>query len=336
MSISSLRGAWETIPPPPKGADATAVPIRGTNAWVLKTPNNGFGLVLTGVARPLRVPTFKNLSIVYKSELEFEEKGGRRRVYRCLEMLLEPPFDTDTLGSIVDRLIEKEPSGTFPTELLIDTLQDVRDILETLGPGPSKEEVIGAWGELWLVDALIMRSSNADRQQSILAAWESQLSTRDILDFRFTDEKAVIEVKTTLGRRVHHIQSFDQVTVPTGFRDGYLASLIIKESSDRSGRTSLDLTQSIKAALRGNAAERRRLESILDRKIALRGPACLDARYDFLTSQEALALFVLASVPRPPPTTNVIDVEWTADLTSVASVDTPTVAKIMDSLAGVR
>jgi hypothetical protein len=321
LPLGSLRETWTKIPPPPSGADASAVQVTGTNAWVTKTPAGGFGLILTGVSRPLRLLTLKNLHLVYRGELEFEERGSKRRVSRCLQMILEPPFDTETLANIVDRLREKEPKGDFSSDLLVGTLEDVRAILEPPGPGPSKEEVIGAWGELYVLEILLRRARDPPAQHGVLEAWESQVRVRDILDFRFGAPCVVFEVKTSLGQRIHHLQGYGQVTIPEPYREGYLVSLLLEEPTDRSGRTCADVTRALRALITGTETGRERLGILLESKLGMRGAACADERYDFLTTHDSLALFPFSSVPRPTLEANVRDVTWSADLTGVQALN---------------
>ena len=106
-----LVGAiWSAMPLPPTDARARGVQVEGTNSWIVKTATSGFGLVLTGVERPVGAPSLRNLSLDYKQNLEFDRPaGGKTVVSRCLLMLLEPPFDTGVLAHIVDRLAENKP-----------------------------------------------------------------------------------------------------------------------------------------------------------------------------------------------------------------------------------
>ncbi len=330
----SIRAAWVGLPPPPSGARARAVRIRGKNAWVTKSSTGGFGLVLTGVERPQRDSLFKNLRIRYLGDLEFDEVGsGPRIVSRCLEVTLEPPYDTETIAAIMDRLHDKNPAGDFSTASLLGILDDVRTILESQPPGPSKEEAVGAWGELVILETLVRRAKDPASQSRLLRSWESRREGRDILDFRFKEAEVVMEAKTTLGRRIHHFQSYGQVTTPSGYREGYLSSVSLEEPHSRGGRSCADLVRSIRESFLGGEDAKKTLNAQLDLKIETRGNECTDSRFTFDLAGDGLVLYPFAAVPRPSGVPLVSDVEWTADLTTTQPVARKDSEAILDTLS---
>ncbi len=333
---SSIRTTWERLPTPPKGARATGARVGTSNAWVTRSPEDRFGLLLTGVERPLGDPLLKNIHIRYAEELELERGGRCQPVTRCLETVLDPPFDPEILIVILERLWDKRPSGEFTTAALLVVLKEVRELVEALPPGPSKEQVVGVWGELYLLSRLLGIEKDPEVQADTISAWESAVRARDILDFRFSRARIVLEAKTSLGSRVHHLQGFGQVTVPDGFTEGYLASLIVSEPLDITGRSCADLVRTIKESLKGNSADRRRLESLFLSKLKGRGSECLDSRYRFETDLDSLAFYSFDSVPRPLPARQVSRVEWCSDLAEVAPLPNTGVDKLLKVITNRR
>ena len=57
-----------------------------------------------------------------------------------------------------------------------------------------------------------------------------------------------MEIKSTItSERIHHLHGIEQVTIPPGFEEGYLASLILQCDQ---GITTLELVNTIQNALK--------------------------------------------------------------------------------------
>lgn len=314
MSSASIRDTWKGIRTPPNDATLAATPVARSNAWVFKTHRGGFGLLLAGVDPPRAMPPLRNIDVSFKPEKVVQQGGKESSLLNCLEVRLGPEGDADTLASIVDRLGEKEPSGSFSTQNLIDIIREVIELVKPPPPLPSLDDVIGAWGELYILRSLVCRATSAERQISILSGWESQRAARDVIDFRFPHADVVIEVKTSSGQRVHHIRGFDQVKVPDGFSNGFLASLLVTRSAGRAGMTCSDLVQSLRMAKVGSDSDKAAFARLLDEKVDSRGREARDEVYSFHPRDDSTLLFPFEQVPRPAPAPCVSEVQWTSDL----------------------
>jgi hypothetical protein len=336
LSLLSIRQAWDRLPAPPDKSRVSAAQVPGSNTWVFKGHESDFGIVLVGVARPPRTPPLQNVTFTYRDEKlveDFSTPGKTRTINRCLEVHLNPECSREALFALLGRLEEREPSGTYTTQGLLEVIQDMIEMLKPVSPGASKDAVIGVWGELFFLEHLLRRASSSEFQTSILKGWESAGVGRDILDFRFANVGTVVEVKTSTGSRKHHINGYGQVTVPEGFRQGYLGSILIQESVDNRGRNCEDLIQSILLALHGEPTEQQVFRQLLRAKLDLRGRECRDTKYSFLADARSLAFYEFASVPRPSPAQHTSEVEWNADLTGLPELNTAEVGPLIASIA---
>ncbi len=314
MPGASIRETWRALQSPPDAATLAGTPVPRSNAWVFKTHEGGFGLLLAGVDPPRATPPLRNIEVSYKPEKLVRQGKKASSLLNCLEVHLSPDCDADTLASIVDRLGEKEPSGSYSTKTLIDIIRDVIEVVRPPPSPPGLDEVVGVWGELYLLKTLISRTTRSERQTQILSGWESQRMARDIIDFRFQHAGFAIEVKTSTGERVHHIRGFEQVTVPDGFSMGYLASLLVSRSSERAGMTCSELIREVRMRSIGSAAEKATFGRLLDDKVESRGHEARDETYSFHPAEHAVSFFSLADVPRPIPAASVSEIQWTSDL----------------------
>jgi hypothetical protein len=273
--------------------------------------------MLEGVDPATDAPHLRNISIRSLKEKLVQVKGRSRVARRCLQVDLDPRCDADSLMALLDRLAEKEPSGSYSTNMIIRILKDMIDLLQPSPLPPSKDKVIGAWGELYFIETLLLRTKSPERHFGILAAWESEGESRDIIDFRFPRSRTVVEVKTTVGERLHHVNGLGQVTLPGGFKKGYLASVGAMEADGRGGRTCSDIIASLRRILAGSRAHNSNLLRALETKVDRRGRECLDDRFGFLPREGAIVLFAFDTVPRPMCAPTVLNPEWTADFRAI-------------------
>ena len=132
---------------------------------------------------------------------------------------------------------------------MVGILEQVIELVRRPTPLPTKEEVVGAWGELFVLKLLLESASNEREWGGILSGWEAQGEARDIIDFRFHHLRGgtAIEVKTSTSGRIHHIRGMNQVTVPAGFHQGMLASVCIRFADGGAGKTCAQLIEEIES-----------------------------------------------------------------------------------------
>lgn len=235
---------------------------------------------------------------------------GTRRLNGCLILLASSEINASVLGLILDQMFYSEPGGTFSTDLLFEVLDDVEKILRRPKNPPTKEEVIGAWGELYVMLYLLNSTHDHQTQLSILKGWEGE--TREKIDFRFARARQAMEIKSTLTEeRRHHMHGLEQVVVPDGYLQGSLASICMIEQP---GQCCAELVTSIEDVARGTDEEIIRFKEELQRKIWVRGKECIDERFFFEIGERGMRLFDFSHVPRPEATDDMVPLEWIAML----------------------
>ena len=310
----AIRDTWRRLSTPADPRELSAEHVPRSNAWVFKDHRGSFGLMLTGVDPPGGETHLKNIQVAFKPEKEVQEHGSTRPVRRCLEVNLDSSCSGDALAAVLERLSDKKPDGAYATEDLLEVLAEGVEVFRATTPPSSKEAVIGVWGELHLLETVVANAPSREAQAEAVRAWEAKGPQRDIVDFRFQTARAAIEVKTTLGKRVHHIEGFGQVSTPPDCSEAFLASLRLEESRSRVGRTALDLTEGIRASYHGAGGDYERFKELLAAKLERRGKEAIDDRFRFIAPEGALAMYRSSDVPRPVIGESVTDVQWTADL----------------------
>ena len=179
-----------------------------------------------------KIPKFENLTIRNKKEKIVERNGQPNLTLKnCLEIELEPFCDSNLLVRILDTLSNEEPSGRYDSSLLLDVIKRVLELVKRPPKPPSKQEVIGAWGELSLLHSLIRSADSHKLQSRFIYGWEASPTNRSIIDFMFPflNSGLALEVKTSCIGRTHHFHGLPQVTIPDDYRHGWIASLVISE-----------------------------------------------------------------------------------------------------------
>jgi hypothetical protein len=330
MIASPIRATWAALGLPNKSGELSAAHVPRTNAWVYKDAQGGFGLMLTGVDEPLRYPTLKNIRMVYKEEKIVKQPGESHRVRRCLEVTLDSSCSPEAMATVFERLALRQPSGSYSTADLMLVLRDAAALFEVPPAGAHKAEVIGVWGELWFIETLLGRCTQPELQLEVLRAWESEGPRRDIIDFRFHNAGMAVEIKTTLGDRVHHIQGFGQVTPPDGFSGGFLCSIVLREVDQ--GRSAARLAGDLSEKFRAVPSQRKSFETLLAEKLEHRGKECADDRYRFVPAENALRAYQMDKVPRPTPAEYVSSIEWEATLEPIQSLSERDADSLLQSL----
>jgi len=212
-----------------------------------------------------------------------------------------------------------QPDGKYTSELMIKTLNNAIDLLKRPKRPPSKQEVIGAWGELLILYSLIQESSNHTEIIRIINGWESEGGQRDIIDFRlpFLEGGTVNEIKTSSASREHHIHGLNQLIIPEGFAKGWLTSILIRETDGSTGFTCQGLLEKIINLFSGNEEEIIQQITTLEFKIENRGNACRDSRYYFMLTNDSLRKIKMNEVPIPTGSSEIKEIEWLVDVSNI-------------------
>ena len=272
-----------------------------TNLWIFKNQNNRFGFIITNTFSSLK-SEYKNINIVWKQNLKDSITGNK--LTNCLIVessnIIDSRLFCSAISSIFDVEDNKHQYKKHEIEIALNEIEAI-----TLKDNDEFNEVIGVWGELFLLNELISKSSKIESQQEIINSWEG-LNTRTKIDFNFKSKNVKIEVKTTTElTRQHHFNGLAQVTNEFGnSSNGYLASFCI--SIIDNGDTCKNLVELIRNVLPEN------LTPFFNERLKIRGKVCLNEKYKFQITD--WRLFNFSDVPKPIIDNDILKVEWEANL----------------------
>ena len=317
---------WEKIPLPRNEDELGVSFLSDTNVLLLKNIDGAFGLCLHGIKEPKLKKNYMYLDIDFEKRKDLVvPKKGTQRLNDCLSLMADSEINASILALILDQLFVIQPDGNFQTTQLFKVLDDVEKILRRPKRPPTKEEVIGVWGELYFMLYLLRTCASHQMQIGILNSWEGE--HREKIDFRFVSALHAVEVKSTLSElRDHHINGLEQVTVPLGFTDGTLASISLTEIP---GFTCVDLLNEIETTAIGSSNEVEKFKQTLAKRILVRGPVCEDERYSFELSHSGMLFFNFDVVPAPAKSDNMVPLEWIAKLSDIPSMNNSKVSNFI-------
>lgn len=144
--------------------------------------------------------------------------------------------------------------GLSPITAVFKTLEGWRDLLSASSL-MSEERQVGLWGELWVLERLMIKLGH-----NAVSAWTGP--ARELHDFRVGNQE--FEVKTTRGqRRVHMINGLDQLT-PSPGHALYLVSIRIEIGGEGSGVSLANRVEQIRGNIPQPSTPRSLFESRLD------------------------------------------------------------------------
>lgn len=292
-----------------------------TNLWIFKNPDNQFGFLVTNTLGTLS-STYRNIQIEWKSLLE--DLKSKNKLKHCLVINSNKNIDSILFCSVFSSIFEAfEYNHQFKILEIEIALNKIEQI--TLKEHYEFHEVVGVWGELYLLNEIISISINPNLLVNILYAWEG-ISSRNIIDFNFTSKMIKIEVKTTTEKyRIHHFNNISQLVNESGY-EGYLASLCI--SINETGISNNELVKNIYEKLPEN------LSLLFDQKLKLRGEVCFNEKYKFqLSDLKQLEIYEFQFVPKPLLVEDIINIEWNSSLENISCLDSNKKNRIFNYLA---
>lgn len=318
----SILDTWDSLATPANEGDKRAKQVPGTNCWVSKSHDGSLGLIITETDPPNRKINFENLTIRHVGIKTLVLGGKELEVYNCLEAELDPDCEAGILATVLDRMSTYEPSGKYGTATLMEVLDQVIRLFKMAKRPPKKEEIVGAWGELAILEMALKTSPSAIESQRRVTCWES-FEGRTVVDFSFPhiDGGVAIEVKTSRSGREHHIGSLSQLAKPEDYQEGWLASLEVREVDHLSGDTVTDLTTRIIQRFEGSEGEVSNLTRAFHNRLEMRGAACFDDSLNLILPEGGLRMIRMADVPKPGLQPEILDVEWTVDLSEIEFID---------------
>jgi hypothetical protein len=306
-NITNLYTTWEKIPKPNNKGSLEVFQYKNTNIWFLKNHLGCFGFLLSDTISHLD-SEYKNITSDWKPNLK-NNKGGF--LNRCLIIESKSNIDSKLFCSTIETLIERNDiNKLYKVNEIQSILSKIEEI--TLREADEFNEVVGVWGELYLLKELIFTSSDEEFKRIIIESWEG-VNSRSRIDFNFKSKLINIEVKTTTElSRTHHFHSLQQLFTQVGYR-GYLASFCILP--DDNGLTCDDLLMAIKSNLPN------KFYPNLENKINIRGKVCNNKKYPFIiNSTKDLEFYKFNNVPTPISVNGIEKIEWQSSLENKAPI----------------
>ncbi len=305
---SEILKLWTELPCPTPG-NKMMLQYLNTNLWVFKSSDNSFGFLITESLGELK-SDYKN--IIAKWNPQFVDKINNITLKNCLVIETNKQIDSKLFCNSISSLFEKtDKYHFFKTNELDEALRKMEEI--TLKEAVAYNEVIGVWGELYLINELLNQTSNETDKLEIIDSWEG-VESRSFIDLNIKSKKTIIEVKTTIEPvRTHHFNSLNQVSQNPG-QKGFLASICI--INDDNGLSCLDLMKSIESKISIQH------QSIITEKIKIRGEVCKNNKFHFFLNQSKdMEFFEFNEVPKPSIENGVGKIEWDATLENKKYLD---------------
>ncbi len=306
--------------------------VRGAENVLLSKDSEGtFGIVMHGVTDDFRNPRLANLSFSTRPRMILNISGSNENLANCLILKTSSDLDPVMLSLVMEHLLKSGDTEKFSAHDLSNTIREVIKLTRREAPPPTRDEIVGAWGELYILLKIVSETSGHTVQRMAISGWEGL--QRQTIDFRFPEAGVALEAKTCSdGLRMHHIGGYGQITIPAGFDCGALVSVSVQDNDH--GKTCKDLVHAIRHSLCGTEEEIDSAKSLLEDRVRIRGSECLDDSI-FLwleDDEDPMRLYRFDDVPSPVSAGDVFEVEWVADLMQASPMSGSERGSVMDRI----
>ncbi|KAF6674693.1 MULTISPECIES: PD-(D/E)XK motif protein [Pantoea] len=201
--------------------------------------------------------------------------------------------------------IEELPINSGTRELNT-CIQKLVDLFRSLSQ-PSGKDVLGLWGELYVI-------ANSSNVVSAMTRWHENPFDR----FDFSWEQGCLEVKASMQSTRIHTFTLEQLMNPIqGI--GYIVSLMLQPLSGGLGL--IDLGNQIEMKLTNSPVLKQKLWNNLAKALGNDFSEKLDKRFDVSHAERNAIVFMMNDVPKPekPSDQRIISIRFTVDLTTATS-----------------
>lgn len=317
--MNSVHKIWEELKRPKKKEGYSIRRFGKTNLYIAKTIDYRFVVLVEDIPNVMR-KSYKNLEIENIKQLITKDKKKMSRILSIKTGKYE--LEGKTYDKVSPVEFARTFDACFDKELRIKQLLDIDDVKEILKkiqdftktvPNPAFEEIVGLWGELCFIEKLLLSCSSSENAKKIIEGWEG-VNGKTIIDFNFKDKKTQVEIKTTAGlERVHHFLSLKQLQCSSGFENGYLASIKIKEDK-KNGASCKHLVSKIE----NNPLFNNHLKNLFKIKLEFKGEKYYkNEKHCFVLSDMSFMSF--EDVPKPKIDEFITEVSWGVNLITLES-----------------
>jgi hypothetical protein len=289
----------------PDSMEYNSKQFNNSNLWIVKDNKGNCGFMIDKATESSLLKNYVNLDKITKKVWHSKSIKLKDIVMYIHNDNVSPLVFSSSLSVHFQKHIKK----TYTVGDFKKALDKIEAMIKK--PKYNKNEIIGVWGEFFVINELINNFSSNKKREEIIKGWESP-EGRTIIDIKLCESLINIEVKTTTqDSRVHHISSINQL-IPNENYNGYLASLCINEGR---GSTCNDLKLKILDSLNANQ------KKIFNERILIRGKdLCNDVKYIFeINSLKEVRYFKFLDVPKPDDKEYMINIKWDIILDNINS-----------------
>ena len=304
--VKNIEKIFERLNEPDLNGQYSCEQFNYSNLWIVKDIKGNCGFLIDKAVGKENLGEYKNLE--KKEFIEF--KSDKRAFKDVLLVIHNDNVIPEVFSESLNVYFKKNLKKNYNVNDIKNALDEIEEITKKIKVNIN--EIIGLWGEFFLIYTFLKNSKSDESKQKIINAWESP-DGRTIIDLKFKSIKINVEVKTTtLDSRVHHISSINQITNQLNW-NGYVASICLNEGV---GLSCNDLRIEILNDLNDS------LKKIFNQRILIRGKnICFDNRFKFQTNNlKQTRFFNFIDVPKPEINSNTVNVKWDTILEGVNSI----------------
>ena len=246
-AIDDVVRRVSALPTGPDPAASPAVSLPGGNVWVSRGTDGLVSIFLVDADPPTAMTSLARAHFESGVTLMLH---GHAPLQRCVVVTFDGSVDDRVVAKIAEHVQELAPHHANGDDLVL-AIEHFRDSVEQdEEPRWTVPKLAGLWGELHLIDRLLMLVRNDGERLGVVAAWKSVgVHCRDLV---FNTTSAAIEVKTTMRTsRQHTVSSAGQFAPRRGW-NSWLHSVVVRRVAEGEGETVLDLIARIRAHLHGD------------------------------------------------------------------------------------
>ena len=231
-----------------------------------------------------------------------EKKSEKSKNFSVLKCSIDNLKLKELFLKLLENIILEIPN-TISQKEITNLTRDIFDLFEKISK-PSRETLIGLWGELFVISS----SKNVD---SLVQAWHPE--TTDIFDFY--SQNQALEIKTTTSNDRIHNFSYEQLNA--GNEKLIICSIILR--FNRSGKSLEDLKNEILSQLKSKDLKEQ-FELIYYKTLGETTDEDIEEyKFDYSYAEENIRYFDLTNVPRlkEKPMNGVKKIKFQSDLTGI-------------------
>ena len=235
-----------------------------------------------------------------------EDKKEKNKNFSVLKCSIYNSILKELFLKLLENIVLEIPNNVSQKQIT-DLTKDIFDLFEKISK-PSREALVGLWGELFVINA----SKNIE---VLIRAWHPETNDK----FDFYSQKQALEIKTTTSNNRIHNFSYDQLKV--GDEKMIVCSIMLRSS--RSGKSLEDLKKEILNQVKSEDLKNQ-FELIYYKTVGeITEEDIEEYKFDTSYSEENIKYFNLLNVPRlnEEPMSGVKNIKFQSDLTGIKSLN---------------